>query len=120
MYRALLRPATLLPRGSRRGALRLCIEIHSRRGDKGVLRSGCAALAAGAEGPVGSAGADGGSAFMMFTGGIEAADGKNTSGPGSLIPALGTTADAELPEAGDDDPAIEGFPVGQLAAQRAT
>src|SRR3954447_2511880 len=89
-----------------------------RGGAGGALRCGVAAFAAGGVVPVVSGGVGGGgSAFMMLTGGIDAADGKNTFGPGTLIPAADEAAGAEASEGGDEDRAIgDSAAVGQFAA----
>src|SRR3954470_15468993 len=77
----------------------------ARRAGAAALRWVCLGVGAGVA-PVVSDAA-GGSAFMMLTGGIDDADGKNTSGPGTRNPAAGavpgTAVGAAARAGGGDD-----------------
>ena len=86
-------------------------------GAGGALRCGVAAFAAGGVVPVlaGAVGG-GGSAFIMLTGGIDAAEGKNTLGPGTLTPAAEIPGGAEAIADGGVNRAMAGSAAGQPAA----
>jgi hypothetical protein len=92
----------------------------------GGRRTGAAALrwaglgAAGGVAPVVSDAA-GGSAFMMLTGGIDEAEGKNTSGPGTRKPTAGgaPAVGAEASAGGGDDGARPATGTSAAAGQPA-
>src|SRR3954447_15753589 len=94
-----------------------------RRAGAAALRWACLGAGVGAGVVPVASDAARGSAFMMLTGGIDEADGKNTSGPGTRKPtagaAPGTAVGAETSAGGGDDGARPATGTSAAAGQPA-